>query len=367
MSPDCCDRIAVFGPCARFAAISVPGVSSPVPPPGLYSQPPLGLPPALAERPVEASDPAVLANGQVIPRQVVPAPVGGGAFSVDLGRAPEVLRDLQNARDELEDLKAEARFLGKVDPSSNDQVSLDAATALGAVAAGGPGSLLEALDAGSADSTRSSGRSAPSSTCTRPMNGRMLGDRRHAGVRSSPLSGSPRCCSRRPAQARLLLPLRARRLRVPTPNLPSRASPRRRGRRGSPMRSASGDRRVAGVQHLPRGATVGPTSASVNVLWTSDSDDRLRIGVVTTRDFLADTYRSARTPIFEPTVIGGYPAVRQRTSLRYNTCNVTTGLGHRQALETDWTGSGPVSPSVDPCGPAEEAIALVIKKLPPQK
>jgi hypothetical protein len=124
------------------------GVSSPVPPPGLYSQPPLGVPPALADRPHEAADPIVLTNGQVIPRQVAPAPAAAGAFSIDLERAPEVLRDLQNARQELEDLKAEARFLGKVDPSSNDEVSRDAATVLGAVAVGGPGSLLEALDAG---------------------------------------------------------------------------------------------------------------------------------------------------------------------------------------------------------------------------
>lgn len=124
------------------------GVSSPVPPPGLASQPPVGLPPVLADRPVEAADPAVLTDGRVIPRQVVPAPAAGGAFSVDLDRAPQVLRDLQNARQELEDIKAEARFLGKVDPSSNDDVSRDAATVLGAVAVGGPGSLLEALDAG---------------------------------------------------------------------------------------------------------------------------------------------------------------------------------------------------------------------------
>jgi hypothetical protein len=123
-------------------------MSSPLPPPGLYSQPPLGVPPALADRPVEASDPTVLTDGQVIPRQVVPAPAAGGAFSVDLERAPEMLRDLQNARNELEDLKIEARSLGKVDPSSNDQVSRDVATLLGAVAVGGPGSLLDALDAG---------------------------------------------------------------------------------------------------------------------------------------------------------------------------------------------------------------------------
>lgn len=129
-------------------AASLLGVSSPVPPPGLYTQPPVGVPPALADRPVEAADPAVLANGQVIPRQVVAAPAGGGAFTVDLDRAPQVIRDLQNARQELEDLKVEARFLGKVDPSSDDDVSRDAATVLGAVAVGGPGSLLEALDAG---------------------------------------------------------------------------------------------------------------------------------------------------------------------------------------------------------------------------
>ncbi len=140
--------MSLFGPCGRFVAASVLGVSTPVPPPGLYSQPPVGLPPALADRPIEAADPAVLTDGRVIPRQVVPAPAAGGAFSVDLDRAPQVLRDLPNARNELEDLKVEARFLGKVDPSSNDDVSRDAATVLGAVAVGGPGSLIEALDAG---------------------------------------------------------------------------------------------------------------------------------------------------------------------------------------------------------------------------
>lgn len=140
--------MSLFGPCGRFVAANVLGVSTPVPPPGLYTQPPVGLPPALADRPIEAADPAVLTDGRVIPRQVVPAPAAGGAFSVDLDRAPQVLRDLQNARNELEDLKSEARFLGKVDPSSNDDVSRDAATVLGAVAVGGPGSLIEALDAG---------------------------------------------------------------------------------------------------------------------------------------------------------------------------------------------------------------------------
>jgi hypothetical protein len=124
------------------------GVSTPVPPPGLYTQPPAGLPPYLADRPAEAADPTVLTDGQVVPRQVVPAPAGGGAFSVDLDRAPEVLRDLENARQELAHLKQDALRLGRVDPSSGDEVSRDAAATLGAVAVGGPGSLLEALDAG---------------------------------------------------------------------------------------------------------------------------------------------------------------------------------------------------------------------------
>jgi hypothetical protein len=124
------------------------GVSSPVPPPGLYSQPPLGVPPALADRPHEAADPIVLTNGQVIPRQVAPAPAAAGAFSIDLERAPEVLRDLQDARNELQDLRRDASRLGKVDPGSRDQVSLDAAQALEAVATGGRGSLVEAINAG---------------------------------------------------------------------------------------------------------------------------------------------------------------------------------------------------------------------------
>ncbi len=58
--------------------------------------------------PVQASDPARLTNGQVVPRQVVDMPTGG-AFTVDLERAPQTLRDLTAARDELADLMREAR------------------------------------------------------------------------------------------------------------------------------------------------------------------------------------------------------------------------------------------------------------------
>jgi hypothetical protein len=96
---------------------------------------------------VQASDPARLTDGQVIPRQVVDMPTGG-SFTVDLERAPQTLRDLTAARDELIDLKQVAQRLSRVDPGSSDQVSRDAALLLGAVADGGEGSLMLALDAG---------------------------------------------------------------------------------------------------------------------------------------------------------------------------------------------------------------------------
>ena len=72
----------------------------------------------------------------------------GGSFTVDLERAPQTLRDLTAARDELFDLMKLARALGRVDPGVGDEVSRDAATLLGVVADGGSGSLLPALEAG---------------------------------------------------------------------------------------------------------------------------------------------------------------------------------------------------------------------------
>jgi hypothetical protein len=101
--------------------------------------------------------------------------------------------------------------------------------------------------------------------------------------------------------------------------------------------------------------------------WNSRAGDILSLAVDDNRDLLVDTYRAHRLPIFVPTTVAGYPSVHQRTSEKYNTCTVTTGLGPRQALQADWTGLAPVSPAVDPCQRAEDAIALVIRKLPPQK
>ncbi|NYD39556.1 hypothetical protein [Actinomycetospora corticicola] len=99
------------------------------------------------EPPVQASDPARLWNGQVMPRQVVEMPTGG-SFTVDLARAPEAIRELEHARDQLRALMVEARRLGRIDPGTTDQVSLDAATVFGATADGGDGSLVRALETG---------------------------------------------------------------------------------------------------------------------------------------------------------------------------------------------------------------------------
>ena len=96
---------------------------------------------------MQASDPARLWNGQVVPRQAVEMP-SGGAFSVDLERAPQTIHELESARDQLADLMREATRLGKIDPGTTDEVSRDAALLLGAVADGGDGSLSRALQAG---------------------------------------------------------------------------------------------------------------------------------------------------------------------------------------------------------------------------
>ncbi|HEY2222126.1 DUF3558 family protein [Actinomycetospora sp.] len=90
------------------------------------------------------------------------------------------------------------------------------------------------------------------------------------------------------------------------------------------------------------------------------------MSVDTDRDLLADTYRTRASRIFAPVTIAGYPAVRQRMAEDDNTCTVTTGLGPHQALETEWSGLM-IRQTSDPCQRAEEAIALVIRKLPPQK
>lgn len=80
-----------------------------------------------------------------------------------------------------------------------------------------------------------------------------------------------------------------------------------------------------------------------------------------------DTYRARVYPVFQPTSVSGYPAVREFSAPENNSCILTVGLGPRQALRSDWTGLGTLQPGdPDPCERAEIAAALVIRKLPPQ-
>lgn len=122
-------------------------VSVPVPP-GLYTEPSRGAPALPSPPPPQASDPTVLSTGQVIPRQVMPTVPALDSFSVDLASAPQVLGDLEEARRQLEDLKVEVRYLGKIDPGTSDEVSRDVASVLELIAVGGAGSLLAAIEGG---------------------------------------------------------------------------------------------------------------------------------------------------------------------------------------------------------------------------
>ncbi|WP_018332843.1 hypothetical protein [Actinomycetospora chiangmaiensis] len=122
-------------------------MSVPVPP-GLYTEPSRGAPAFLPAPTPQAADPTVLSTGQVIPRQAMPTADVGNSFSVDLATAPQVLRELRQARDQLQELRHDALFLGKIDPETHDEVSRDAAVVFGAIAVGGQGSLLDALDGG---------------------------------------------------------------------------------------------------------------------------------------------------------------------------------------------------------------------------
>lgn len=83
-----------------------------------------------------------------------PVPVGGGSFEVDISRAPEAIRELEQARQELRGIRDEALSLADVPAPTSDLVSQDAARVLGQKASGAPGSFMEAVDAGIAEVTR---------------------------------------------------------------------------------------------------------------------------------------------------------------------------------------------------------------------
>ncbi|GLZ45917.1 hypothetical protein Acsp06_21020 [Actinomycetospora sp. NBRC 106375] len=71
-----------------------------------------------------------------------------GSFSVDISQAPGAIRELEQARAELESIRDEAQLLGQVNAGARDEVSLDAARALGQTAVGGPHAFMDALNSG---------------------------------------------------------------------------------------------------------------------------------------------------------------------------------------------------------------------------
>jgi Protein of unknown function (DUF3558) len=101
--------------------------------------------------------------------------------------------------------------------------------------------------------------------------------------------------------------------------------------------------------------------------WSSASLNRLAMYVDPARDLLADTYRTWRGVLI-PTTVEGMPAARQKSGQgEGNICTVTTALGPKQALETTWIGTGDPRSGNDACEFAEQATALVIRKLPLQR
>ncbi|MEJ2888801.1 hypothetical protein [Actinomycetospora aeridis] len=83
-----------------------------------------------------------------------PVPVGGGRFEVDMSRAPEAIRELEQARSELRSIRDDALSLSNVVAPTLDRVTQDAARVLSRKASGEPGSFMEALDSGIAEVTR---------------------------------------------------------------------------------------------------------------------------------------------------------------------------------------------------------------------
>ena len=132
-------------------------MSEPVPPPvplpgGVVLGPDgsVSFPGQAQQDQVAAGGPAPIVPGvpEPVPAAAPPPTVGSGQFTVDLERAPQALRELEDARLELKEIRRDAAQLTHVFPPGQDAVSRDAATSLASTAEGGPGSFVVALDAG---------------------------------------------------------------------------------------------------------------------------------------------------------------------------------------------------------------------------
>jgi hypothetical protein len=102
--------------------------------------------------------------------------------------------------------------------------------------------------------------------------------------------------------------------------------------------------------------------------WTAADGHSMSLAMDARRDPLVDAYRTPWRGVSQPIALAGLPALQQKTGVGdLNSCVVTTSLGPRQGLTTDWFGEGVPRPGNDACDFAEQATALVIRKLPPQR
>lgn len=102
--------------------------------------------------------------------------------------------------------------------------------------------------------------------------------------------------------------------------------------------------------------------------WNGTAPNKsLDVTVWTTRDYLEDAYRQPIYRYFRPVEIEGLPAAEQQTESGPSLCDVTVGVGERQALDVmiDIEDVEAGRPAVDPCGEARAVVALVVAKLPP--
>lgn len=102
--------------------------------------------------------------------------------------------------------------------------------------------------------------------------------------------------------------------------------------------------------------------------WTAGDGQALSLAADRDRDLLSDVYRARGRGVFRPVDVAGFPSVIEKTGVGdLNSCALTTGLGPRQALTTQWFGKEPLSSNPDACDLAQRAATLVVRKLPPAR
>ncbi len=325
---------------------------------------------------VQASDPARLTDGQVIPRQVVDMPTGG-SFTVDLERAPQTLRELTAARDELTGLcRRGAGDSARSTPATADEVSRDAAT----LARGGRRrrtglAVLARFKLESTVSTQLIDAITAELQCV-PVCGRA----RPRGSRCD--AGLAHC--RSACSASFSVQLRSRHLRRHSVHRRVRHRPpnrfgaprgdrtlRRVGRVAASPCAMLCRRRSSGTRLHRRRDARRTSSASASASWTmqarrAEPQDVRRSVAISSRD----TYRTQREWLSScPPSIEGIPAVRQKTG-RGDTQHLhghDRARLHEAPSRQRGSAAGDPAPGNDACEFAEQATALVIRKLPPQR